>query len=75
MVFAARYFAKHLISTLTLKWEIATHEDIEEDAKGPNVTFKVVVAVEHLGRHIIRRTGNSLQFLILFCSLGEAEIY
>jgi len=75
MVFTVTYFVKHLISTLTLKWEIAAHEDIEEDAKGPNVTFIVVVAIEHLGRHIIRRTSNSLQFLILFCSLGEAEIY
>ena len=60
MVFSGRYFIEHFISTLTLKWEIATHEDIEEDSKGPNVTFIVVMTFEHLGSHIVRCPGNGL---------------
>ena len=75
VILAVHDLVEDLVTRFTLERQIAAHEDIEDDAKRPNVTLAVETALEHLRRHVVRRARNAVHVLVgLVLSLREAEV-
>jgi len=62
-------FIEDLISIVSLEREIATHEDIKQDAQRPNIALLIILPVQYFWTHIVRSACNSLKFFISMLSL------
>lgn len=58
VVFAMHDLVEYLIAALTLKRQVAAHEDVEDHAEGPSVTLAIIHAVKHFRRHVVRRASD-----------------
>ena len=67
-------FVENLISAAALKWQITTHEYVEDNAQRPNIALGVVVTVENLRSHVVWRAGDGLTFLGAVDALAEPEV-
>jgi hypothetical protein len=74
VIFSSLNFVEHIVSAVTLEGKVSTHENIQKDSERPSIDFTVVLSVQNFWCHIIRSTGNSLQLLVSFLSLGKTEI-
>lgn len=74
MEITIRDFIEYFISVLTLERQITAHEDVKEDAQGPDVALVVVVALQHFWRHVVWSTSNALELLVSLGPLGQTEV-
>ena len=59
-----------------LKWQVAAYEGEKDDADGPDIHVRAVVALasDHFGSCVARRTASSFQGLPCLISVTQAEI-
>lgn len=71
------YFCVQCRHTLVVKGDLATYEDVEDDAKAPDVDFwpRIHPCVEQLWRSKVERAAKSGELGYGVIEIGEAEIY
>ena len=77
MVLPISYLFEYVCSILSLKREITTHENIQEDTHWPAVHFTIIVplfTILHFRSHVVRSSCNSLKFLSWLLSFGETKV-
>ena len=74
MVFCLLDFGKNLASIGTLEWQITAHEDVKKDTERPDVALIIIIAIENLWSHVIRRTSNIMKLFSFLGPLRETEV-
>eukprot|EP00968_Pinguiococcus_pyrenoidosus_P013929 scaffold1272_cov250-Pinguiococcus_pyrenoidosus.AAC.21 len=64
----------HLPLAAAVEGRRAREEHVGDHAHGPHVAVVVVVAAEHLGRHVVRRAAAQLELRVVVEVLAEAEV-
>lgn len=74
MEFRILNFVENLSSVITLEGKISAQEHVKDDAHGPTVAERSVIAFDHTRRHIVRCTSDRLHAFLLGLSFRKAEI-
>ena len=74
VILAVNNFIEHFIATAALKRQISAHEYVKDDAERPDVTFRIIMAVQHFWSHVVRRSRDGFTLFRAVHPLAEPEV-